>query len=169
MVEPWVTFLVTVAATFLGVFLSFGLFRLWDHYSEQREKVTIKRVILQEVVVNKVQLNVIHNHLEEGGPAITGALLLTHVPLKTNAYSAAFQAGKLSRIGDINLEQKLGEYAFSCELYERFIEFRKYVLIRDYSVIEKAPLELLQLIYDDQRNRIEALLGLCGELEKLLL
>lgn len=105
----WQTFLPTLIATFLGVFLSLWLLRLREQRHNRALASKAKQAILEELNQNKMLLENLDNMLED---AKSKNAVMYNIPhrLKTSACDNALRSNQVRFLGDAKLEGEIAYY-----------------------------------------------------------
>jgi len=133
----WQTFLPTLIATFLGVFLSFSLFRWWKQKQNRALASKAKQAILEELHENKKLLEHLCNMLEGAKRKSAVQYNIPH-RLKTRACDNAFRRNQVRFLGDVKLQDEIAYYTQQGQflnermrVYEEFVSHNFAAIFRE--------------------------------------
>lgn len=139
----WETFFPAMIATFLGVFLSFLLLRLYDRERGRRMAGNAKQAILKELEDNERLLEHLYNMLENSKKQNAVQYNIPH-RLKTSAYDSALSNNLIRFIGTTKLQHELAFYAQQCQfvnkrmqIYEQFVNHNFAAVFRPQGHVPK--------------------------------
>ena len=167
----WSLFVPTLVATFLGVFLSFTAYRLWDWYKAKGQRDVTKSVLSLEITDNMARLEVFRTEANEvlNGKGSIKTLYSLLLPVQTSAYNVAFQSGEIRRLGDSKLEMALMEYAVRCEGFNTGVRFARDSLIERFGSLRDVPLDAVNEPLRWKLANVEDLINRSHELLKMMI
>ena|GEM_PF-3057931 len=165
----WSSFIPTLLATFTGVFLSFGAYRLWDWYKAKQQKATTKHILALEIIDNLGTLKAARTQANDviNGKGNIQTLCSSISTIHTLAYNAAFQRGDVHRMGDSILEGVLIKYAWSCESYNFGVRWLGEIVKEKFGFGD-VPLEIAQTLVQPRLPLLDKLISRSLELLKML-
>ena len=165
------SFLSQVGAVFLGVFVTFLVYRLWDWRNARRQKAVTKQVISIEIADSMARLEAFQSAANEVLDSGSGIQTLYNevFPLRTFAYDAAFKGGEVRKLDDWTLEKALHDYVVRCEGFNTEVRLAREALIEKFDSLRDVPPDMLRASVRFRLPNIEDLINRSNTLIKMMM